>query len=340
MTTQTGGTTHLHAQRRAHRRTLNSADARTRLSQNDGAAIADYMHVAGRYALLSATEEADLAAQVQQGDTAARNTLVTHNLRLVVWVAERYLSATMPLDDLIGYGNLGLLRAVEKYDPARGRFSTYATWWIRQAITRALAEHRGIVHIPSHMAYKLTCLAREQARLFTELGRDATVAELADACQTTEETIWEWLTWHKTTEEIASLDAPQADSAGQWGDDALTLGDIIEDPRYAVTDDDLERDDLRALVARALARIPAREAEVLRARFGIMAPGAVIGDDDDLQGCPQTLDEIAQRMSRTRERVRQIEQHGLRHLKAALLSAGWRHDDNDDDDAQEEEVAS
>ncbi len=263
--------------------------------------LAAYFGEIARIPLLDREGEVALARRAQAGDEAAKTKLTESNLRLVVQVARRYLNRGLPLPDLIEEGNLGLLRAVEKFDPERGtRFSTYATWWIRHFIVRALANQARMIRLPVHVELLLGRYAREQQRLTQELGRAPTVEEIARALGTTTEQVDE-------LEEIrrhpVSLDAPTGEEGGQLGD---TIADASADPNAFLVSLFHKRADLTTV----LDDLAENERLVLRRRFGLE------GDP------PETLEAIGRRMGLTRERVRQIEASGLRKLRALLKARG------------------
>jgi len=276
-------------------------DAREETRETARANLAAYFGEIGRIPLLDREQEVALARRVQAGDEAAKTKLTESNLRLVVQVARRYLNRGLPLPDLIEEGNLGLLRAVEKFDPGRGtRFSTYATWWIRHFIVRALANQARMIRLPVHVELLLGRYAREQQRLTQELGRAPTVDEIAQALGTTAEQVDE-------LEEIrrhpVSLDAPIGEEGGQLGD---TIADEAADPNAFLVSLFRQRADLTSV----LDDLAENERLVLRRRFGLE------GD------APETLETIGRRLRLTRERVRQIEASGLRKLRALLKARG------------------
>jgi RNA polymerase primary sigma factor len=260
-----------------------------------------YLREIGRIPLLSREEELDLARRAAAGDEAAKQRLIEANLRLVVQVARRYLNRGLPLPDLIEEGNLGLLRAVEKFEAERGvRFSTYATWWIRHAVTRALANQARTVRLPVHVQMLLARYVREQKRLTQELGRPPSPAELANALGTSEDQIGEL---EELRQQPLSLDAPAGGETRRLGD---LIPDASADPAAALTRLFRERADLVAV----LDDLAPNERTVLRRRFGLE------GDE------PETLETIGRRLNLSRERVRQIENAGLRKLRALLGARG------------------
>jgi RNA polymerase primary sigma factor len=260
-----------------------------------------YLKEIGRIPLLTREQEGELARRVRGGDAAAKSRLTEANLRLVVQIARRYLNRGLPLPDLIEEGNIGLLRAVEKFDGERGtRFSTYATWWIRQAIVRALANQARTIRLPVHVELLLGRYKREQQRLTQELERPPTMEELAAALGTTVDQV-------EQLEEIrlqpVSLETPIGEGKGRVED---LIADPSADPRQALVSLFRERTDLVSV----LDDLAANERTVLRRRFGLE------GDP------PEKLEAIGQRLGLTRERIRQIEAAGLRKLRALLGARG------------------
>jgi len=259
-------------------------------------AVRLYLKSIGRVALLTKEDEVRLAKRVEQNDMMAKNQLIEANLRLVVSIAKRYTGRGLTLLDLIQEGNLGLIRAVEKFDWRRGfKFSTYATWWIRQAITRALADQSRTIRIPVHMVERMNRVSRTQRSLSQTLGREPSVEELANAVEMSASQVEDIL---KLGQEPVSLEAPVG---GDDGD--ARLGDFIEDNGedrpLEVVADRLRDVDLQ----QALKSLPWRERRVLELRYGLAGAG------------PMTLEDIGSQVGVTRERVRQIESRTLSKLK-------------------------
>jgi RNA polymerase sigma factor (sigma-70 family) len=263
--------------------------------------LAVYLREIAGIPLLTREEEVDLAGRVAAGDETAKQRLIESNLRLVVQVARRYLNRGLPLPDLIEEGNLGLMRAVEKFDGERGvRFSTYATWWIRQAVTRALANQARTVRLPVHIHMLLGRYVKEQQRLTQTLGRPPSLGELAAAMGTTEEQIGEL---EELRQQPLSLDAPAGAETRALSD---AIPDVSADPAETLTRLFRNRTDLVAV----LDDLAPNERTVLRRRFGLE------GDE------PETLEAIGRRLNLGRERIRQIETAGLRKLRALLGARG------------------
>jgi RNA polymerase sigma factor (sigma-70 family) len=277
-------------------------EVREETREQNRANLGVYLDEISRIPLLSREEERTLATRVRAGDEQAKQRMIEANLRLVVQIARRYLNRGLPLLDLIEEGNLGLLRAVEKFDPDRGaRFSTYATWWIRQAVVRALANQARTIRLPVHVEMLLARYMREQRRLTQTLGRPPSIPELAAALGISEQEVEEL---DEIRQHPVSLDAPVA------GARQSTLGDVIADRTAAPADSftSLFRD--RAELVSVLDDLAANERTVLRRRFGLE------GDP------PETLEAIGQRLGLSRERVRQIEAAGVRKLRALLSARG------------------
>jgi RNA polymerase primary sigma factor len=259
-----------------------------------------YLKEIGRIRLLTREQEVELARRVRAGDAAAKAQLTEANLRLVVQIARRYLNRGLPLPDLIEEGNIGLLRAVEKFDGERGtRFSTYATWWIRQSIVRALANQARTIRLPVHVGLLLARYKREQQRLTQELERAPTMEEIAAAMGTTVDQLEEL---EEIRQQPVSLETPIGEG-GRVGD---VIADPSADPRDALVSLFRQRTDLVSV----LDDLAANERTVLRRRFGLE------GDP------PERLETIGQRLGLTRERIRQIEAAGLRKLRALLGARG------------------
>jgi len=276
-------------------------DVRDETRETSRANLGVYLSEIARIPLLTREEEQAVARRVRAGDEAAKQRMIEANLRLVVQIARRYLNRGLPLPDLIEEGNLGLLRAVEKFEPERGtRFSTYATWWIRQAVTRALANQARTIRLPVHVELLLARYAREQRRLTQALGRPPTTEEMAKALDTSEREIAEL---EEIRQHPVSLDAPAGSES------AATLGDLIAD-RAAVPETFAELFRDRTDLVSVLDDLAPNERTVLRRRFGLE------GDE------PETLEAIGQRLGLSRERIRQLEGGGLRKLRALLKARG------------------
>ncbi len=271
----------------------------TDLSVPDGISVTDpvrmYLKEIGRVPLLTADEEIELAIAMEGGSGAAKQSLVEANLRLVVSIAKRYVGRGMSFLDLIQEGNLGLMRAVDKFDYHRGyKFSTYATWWIRQAITRAIADQARTIRIPVHMVETINKLIRISRQLVQELGREPTAEEIAEHMDMTPEKVREIL---KISQDPVSLETPIGE------EDDSHLGDFIEDQDVLAPADAAAFELLKEQLEQVLHTLTEREEKVLRLRFGL----------DD--GKPRTLEEVGKKFSVTRERIRQIEAKALRKLR-------------------------
>ena len=269
------------------------------LSVPEGIAIDDpvrmYLKEIGRVPLLSADEEVKLARRMEDGDDEAKRRLAEANLRLVVSIAKRYVGRGMLFLDLIQEGNLGLIKAVEKFDYQKGfKFSTYATWWIRQAITRAIADQARTIRIPVHMVETINKLIRVQRQLIQELGRDPLPEEIAGEMDISEDRVREIL---KISQEPVSLETPIGEEEDSH------LGDFIEDEEALAPAEAASFYLLREQLEDVLSTLTTREKKVLQLRFGLE------------DGRSRTLEEVGQVFGVTRERIRQIEAKALRKLR-------------------------
>lgn len=254
-----------------------------------------YLKDIGEVPLLSADDEIDLARRIQDGDEEAKKKLSEANLRLVVSIAKRYVGRGMLFLDLIQEGNIGLMKAVEKFDYQKGfKFSTYATWWIRQAITRAIADQARTIRIPVHMVETINKLTRVSRILLQTLGREPTPAEIAAEMGVSEERVREI---QKIAQDPVSLETPIGEEEDSH------LGDFIEDDRAVTPSDSVSTTMLKETLLSVLNSLTPREEKVLRLRYGV----------DD--GRPRTLEEVGKEFNVTRERIRQIEAKALRKLR-------------------------
>ncbi|HAU98668.1 MAG: RNA polymerase sigma factor [Microgenomates group bacterium GW2011_GWF2_45_18] len=255
-----------------------------------------YLKEIGRIPLLNREQEIDLAQRTEQGDQNAKDLLVSANLRLVVSIAKKYIGRGMTFLDLIQEGNKGLIRAVEKYDWTKGfKFSTYATWWIRQAITRAIADQARTIRIPVHMVETINKLMRVSRKLMQELGREPTAEEISEGLEGVDPDRVREI--QKISQKTTSLETPIGD------DDDSYLGDFIADESQTSPYDATSKRLLKENIEEVLSTLSDREARVLRMRFGL----------NNAQ--PMTLEEVGQKFGVTRERIRQIEAKALRKLK-------------------------
>ena len=269
------------------------------LSVPEGVSIEDpvrmYLKEIGKVPLLSAEEEIELAKRMENGDQAAKKRLAEANLRLVVSIAKRYVGRGMLFLDLIQEGNLGLIKAVEKFDYQKGfKFSTYATWWIRQAITRAIADQARTIRIPVHMVETINKLIRVSRQLLQELGREPTPEEIAEELDMPVERVREIL---KISQEPVSLETPIGEEEDSH------LGDFIQDDNVPVPAEAAAQTLLKEQLDEVLDTLTDREQKVLRLRFGMN------------DGRARTLEEVGKEFDVTRERIRQIEAKALRKLR-------------------------
>jgi len=253
-----------------------------------------YLKEIGKIPLLNAEQERQLAQKMQAGDKDAKDTLVESNLRLVVSIAKKYMNRGLSLLDLIQEGNIGLIKAVDKFDYEKGfKFSTYATWWIRQAITRAIADQARTIRIPVHMVETINKLTRVQRQLIQDLGREPTIDELAEKMNMPVDKIRDI---QRISQDPVSIDKP----VGEEEDSHLV--DFIPSDEYVSPDDEVSRELLKEDLIKVLDLLTEREAKVIRLRFGL---------DDDKQ---RTLEEVGRSLGVTRERIRQIEAKSIRKL--------------------------
>ncbi|MBO5227601.1 MAG: RNA polymerase sigma factor RpoD [Lachnospiraceae bacterium] len=269
------------------------------LSLPEGVSLDDpvkmYLKEIGKITLLTSDEEIELAKKMELGDEDAKKRLAEANLRLVVSIAKRYVGRGMQLLDLIQEGNLGLIKAVEKFDYRKGyKFSTYATWWIRQAITRAIADQARTIRIPVHMVETINKLIRVQRQLLQELGREPSVYEISKEMDLPEDRVREIM---KISQEPVSLETPIGEEEDSH------LGDFIQDDNVPIPADAATFAVLREELSKVLGTLTEREQKVLRLRFGL----------DD--GKARTLEEVGKEFEVTRERIRQIEAKALRKLR-------------------------
>jgi RNA polymerase primary sigma factor len=255
-----------------------------------------YLRSIGRVPLLTADEEVSLAKRIERGDMAAKQHMVEANLRLVVSIAKGYLGRGLTFLDLIQEGSLGLIRAVEKFDYRRGyKFSTYATWWIRQAVTRAIADKGRTIRIPVHMVEKLNKVVHVERQLVQSLGREPTPEEIASELECTVREVRDIL---RMSQQPVSLEKPIGE------EEESELGDFVEDQTaespFELASENLRKENVR----KALAALPQREREVIEMRFGLSG------------GRPRTLEEVGRAFNVTRERIRQIENHTLKKLES------------------------
>jgi len=259
-----------------------------------------YLKEIGTVPLLSADEELVLARRKAEGDEHAKERLIEANLRLVVSIAKRYTGRGMSFLDLVQEGNLGLIKGVEKFDYTKGyKLSTYATWWIRQSVTRALADQARTIRVPVHMVETINKMSKMQRKLTLELGYEPSVAELADALDMSEEKVMEIM---QIAREPASLETPIGE------EDDSNLGDFVADNNVVTPEGNVESVMLREHIDALLGDLKERERQVIVLRFGLE------------DGHPRTLEEVGKEFNVTRERIRQIEAKALRKLRNPVRS--------------------
>ena len=276
-----------------------SAESMEKIFSQEGLAIDDpvrmYLKEIGKIPLLTPERETYLAEQINVGDKAAKDELIEANLRLVVSIAKRHIGKGMYFLDLIQEGNLGLIKAVEKFDYSKGyKFSTYATWWIRQAITRAIADQARTIRIPVHMVETIHKVSRAARQLLQEFGREPTTDEIAELLQTTPEKVREIM---KIAQDPVSLETPIGEEEDSH------LGDFVEDNDSPAPSDSASYSLLKEQLGNVLNTLTTRERDVINLRFGLK------------DGRPRTLEEVGKQFQITRERIRQIEAKALRKLR-------------------------
>ncbi len=257
--------------------------------------IEKYLEEIGNYSPLSPEEEIELARRIRQGDTEALDKLVKANLRFVISVAKEYQGQGLPLQDLISEGNLGLIKAAQRFDETRGfKFISYAVWWIRQSILQALAEQSRVVRLPLNRVGAINKVGRTYEELEKRFGREPSMEEIAEEMEMTAYEVADVL---KTSARHLSLDEPFKEEDGN------SLLDVIASDRYSPPDEDLMKESLQVEIDKVLSTLKPREAEIIRLYFGL---------DGDR---PLTLEEIGEHFKLTRERVRQIKEKALRRLR-------------------------
>ena len=260
--------------------------------------LSQYMRDIGRFELLTAAEEIELAALIKAGDEAAREKMINANLRLVVKIARDYEGFGLPLSDLINEGNIGLMKAVERFDPAKGgKLSTYASWWIKQSVKRALGNQSKTIRLPLHLIDRLSKMRRVTARYLEEFGREPTDEELANELEIAVSRI---RLLRRSSQRTVSLDS-------HLGDDTTNrLEDVVADESAEMPDQTLEEKTILDTIPALFDQLPEREAEILRQRFGLDG------------GDGRTLEEVGEDFGVTRERIRQLQNLALRKLRKMI----------------------
>ncbi len=271
---------------------------RERTSYDGDTAIKLYLREIGQVNLLTPDEEIELAAKIKKGDKKAREQMIKANLRLVVKIARDYEGIGLPLLDLISEGNIGLMKAVERFDPAKGgKLSTYGSWWIKQSIKRALANQSKTIRLPVHLVDKISKMRRTSMRLQEELGREPTDEELGEELGITASRVAQM---RMAAVRPASLDAPIGD------EDSNNFAEVVEDEAADTPYEQLEEKTVTRMLQEMVKTLDTREATILRARFGLDG------------GSQKTLEEVGQKFGVTRERVRQIQNIALRKLRKMI----------------------
>ena len=280
-------------------KSMNSADDMEKALEQEGLPVDDpvrmYLKEIGNIPLLSVEEESEYAKKIKTGDEFAKSKLIESNLRLVVSIAKRYVGRGISFLDLIQEGNLGLMKAVEKFDYTLGyKFSTYATWWIRQAISRAIADQSRTIRVPVHMVETIHKVAKAQTKLMQNLGREATNKEIAEELGMTEDKVREII---KISQEPISLETPIGDT------DESHIGDFIPDDKNPTPVEVASHQFMKEQLYEVLKTLTKREETILKMRFGLE------------DGKPKTLEEVGKEFNITRERIRQIEAKAIRKLR-------------------------
>ena len=268
-------------------------------AEDSDTGIKIYLREIGQIPLLTPDQEIELAAKIKKGDREARALMIRSNLRLVVKIAHDYANLGLPLLDLISEGNIGLMKAVERFDPAKGgKLSTYAAWWIKQSIKRALANQSKTIRLPLHVEQKMAHIRKAEFRLRETLDRVATDEEVADELDLNPRRI---RLYRQASRSTVCLDSPIS------GDDPTPISEIVADENAAVPSDELAKDNDSQLIREVLATLDMREKKILMMRFGL----------DD--GRSKTLEEISEHFDITRERIRQLQEQALEKMRLRIM---------------------